>query len=245
MISAIILAKNAEKTIGKTLASIDWVDEVLVVDDESQDNSIQMARDHGARVIERKMENDFATQRNFADRQAKGEGILHIDADEEVSEALAGEILKLVQDDMKKNPDDNEIHAYHIKRRDVWWGRELKYGEVHKAAHIGFILLYKKGSGVWVGAVHEQFKTDEKTGILSSYLIHRPHPSISSFLKQINKYSSIRADELHLDGCRSNVLKIMFFPPIKFWYNYLLRFGFLEGVEGFIYAFFMAFHTFL
>ena len=56
MISAIILAKNAEKTIGKTLASIDWVDEVLVVDDESQDNSIQMARDHGARVIERKME---------------------------------------------------------------------------------------------------------------------------------------------------------------------------------------------
>ncbi|OGK21640.1 hypothetical protein A3C23_02590 [Candidatus Roizmanbacteria bacterium RIFCSPHIGHO2_02_FULL_37_13b] len=258
MLSVIILAKNENESIKKTIESVSFADETLIIDDDSTDNTVKIAKEMGVRVIAHPLNNDFSKQRNFADIQAKGDWILHIDADEVITNALKEEIQEIVKtyktfdeiprqarDDIGVYDEEGKTEIYYIKRRDIWWGRELRFGEVYKAAHTGFIRLYKKGSGKWIGAIHESFQTEKKTGFLDSYLIHRPHPTVAIFLEQINKYSSSRAEELFKTGQQGNALKIIFFPFFKFWYNYLLRFGFLEGAAGFVYAFFMSFHSFL
>ncbi len=236
-LSCIILAKNEEKNIERAIRSVDFCDEVIMIDDYSEDSTVEKAKTFGATVYKRELHDDFASQRNYGMKMARGSWILFIDADEEVTKELAGEIENFVCDNT-----NSFIQAYYIKRRDIFWGRELRYGEV---GSMRLVRLVRKKSGTWRGAVHEKFYTYLKTSSLKNNLLHYPHQLIAEFLSEVNRYSTIRARELYSLGKTSSILSIIFYPLGKFILNYFFRLGFLDGSPGFVYAFMMSFHSFL
>ncbi len=241
-ITAVILTKNEEKNIERCLLSVAFCNDIVLVDDNSTDNTVQVAKKCHARVIERALHGDFANQRNFALTLAREDWILYIDADEVVTPGLKKEIVDAVS---PERPRRQEIHAFYIKRRDFWWGKELKFGETQKVRNFGIIRLVRRNSGQWMGNVHEIFYTAKHTEMLQSFLNHHPHPSVREFIQDINEYSTLRARELIGHGKKTNIVQIIWFPLGKFILNYVFYFGFLDGARGFAYAFFMSFHSFL
>ncbi len=239
MLSAVVLTRNEEKNIERCLKSLTFCDEIIVVDDYSTDKTLQRIQNTkiNVQVFQRKLNKDFAEQRNYGLSKAKNSWVLFIDADEEVSPGLRGEIKKTIA---TSNND-----AYFIRRRDYFFGKELRFGEVKAARNTGILRLVKKDSGKWMGDVHEVFHTAKNIGKLEAFLNHYPHPTIKEFLSDVNYYSDIRAEELFTQGKRANILEIIFIPPFKFIYTFLISLGFLDGAAGFAYAFIMSFHSFL
>lgn len=243
-ISAVVLTKNEENNINRCLKSLDFCDEIIIIDDYSEDKTLELVHKvlkvhKFYKVIQRKLNNDFASQRNFGLSKATNEWVLFIDADEEVSKELQTEIVSLLHGSIVKED------AYYLKRRDYFWNQELKYGEIKQVRQFGLIRLIRKDSGKWMGNVHEVFYTGKNTGRLNNFVNHYPHPSLKEFIIDVNCYSDIRSEELHSRGFKSNVFQIIFFPFLKFIYNYFFNLGFLDGAAGFVYAFMMSFHSFL
>ena len=249
-LSAVVLTKNEEKNIERCLKSLDFCDEIIIVDDYSTDNTknqISKIKSQNnklnIKIIEKHLNNDFASQRNFGLNKASNEWVLFVDADEEVSIELKKEILGL--DSRLSGNDKNINNSYYIKRSDYFWDQELKYGEIKKVRERGIVRLVKKNSGIWMGSVHEIFHTAKNVGQLTGFLNHYPHPTLKEFINDVNYYSSIRAEELFNRGTRTNIFEIIFLPMVKFIYNYFFNLGFLDGPAGFTYAFMMSFHSFL
>ena len=256
MLSVVILTKNEEKNIDRCLRSLDFVDEIVVVDDYSTDGTLSQIskikkqnEKLKIKIFQRNLNSDFAAQRNFGMEETSGEWILFLDADEEISEELKEEIKEVIR---YASLERDDLVGLYIKRRDFFWGRELQFGEVLKVRRKGIFRLIKKGFGKWYGKVHEELKINPpvggkklKTLQLRNFINHFPHQTVKEFLQEINFYSSLRADELFKQGKKTNILEIIFYPLFKFILNYVIYFGFLDGSSGFIYAFMMSFHSFL
>lgn len=238
-LTAIILAKNEESRIKEAIHTVSFCDDILVVDDESTDKTNEIVKKAGARFLTHPKNNEFAGQRNWAMEQAKYNWILFIDADEVVSEDLRAEIEHILKQ------KQSEITSYFIPRRDFFWNHEMKYGETKKARTTGIVRLMEKGSGIWVGSVHEVFLPAGKTGTLKGYINHTSHTSLADFIEDVNVYSTMRAEELQKQGKRATVFELIFYPFGKFIYTYFLLGGFLDGAAGFVYSFVMSFHSFL
>jgi len=236
MISAIILTRNEEKNIGDCLDSISWCDEKIVIDDHSSDRTVEIAKKKGALVFPRLMENDFADQRNYGLKKAQGDWILFIDADERVSSALWYEIMAHTSEAIE------ECVGFYIKRQDMMWGKVLKHGET---GNISLLRLARKGSGKWEGPVHERWNIKGKTAILKNSLDHFPHQTIAEFLHEINFYTDLRAEELFKKKVKSNWLSIIVYTKAKFFLDYIIKAGFLDGLEGLVFALLMSLHSFL
>lgn len=252
MISAVVLSKNEEKNITLCLESLKWCNEIIVVDDYSEDKTIESVKRQAESVkkeiklYQRKLNGDFAAQRNFGLEQATGNWVLFVDADEIISEALAFEIKTQISNIKYRNQNSKiktfTLSGFYIKRNDYFLGRWLKYGET---GNIKLVRLAKKEAGLWVGEIHEKWHIKGKLAKLNNPIIHNPHPTISSFLQKINLYTDIIASEWQKEGKRINVWEILLFPLGKFLQNYLLRLGLLDGLPGFIMAMMMSFHSFL
>jgi len=252
MLSAVVLTKNEEKNIERCLMSLDFVDEIVIVDDYSVDNTlnkilkIKKQNDKlKLKIFKRNLKLNFSEQRNFGMEKTSGDWILFLDADEEVSNDLKEEIKEVIK---YASLEKNDLVGFYIKRRDFFWKKEVRFGEVFKLNRQGFLRLIKKGFGKWKGKVHEELKIKKfkfKTGKLKNFINHYPHPNIKDFLEEVNFYSSLRADEFFQQGKKTNILEIIFYPFFKFILNYFIFFGFLDGAVGFVYAFMMSFHSFL
>jgi glycosyltransferase involved in cell wall biosynthesis len=236
MISVIILTKNEEENIAQCLDSVSWCDEKIIIDDHSTDKTVEIAKKKGAKVFIHSMYNDFSQQRNFGLEKANGDWLLFIDADERVSSSLWYEIMQRTSDSF------DESSGYYIKRQDTMWGKLLKHGEV---GNITILRLAKKGVGKWEGKVHEQWKVHGKTQLLKNPLDHFPHPSISEFLREINYYTDLRAEELFNKRVKSTWLSVIVYPKTKFVLNYFFKRGFQDGLPGFVFAMMMSLHSFL
>lgn len=242
MLSAVVLTKNEEENLKGCLSSLNFCDEIIMIDDFSTDGTLAIAKKAKTKIFQRKLNGDFSSQRNFGLKKARGDWVLFVDADERVSKPLREEIERLMR---SINKGKSRNVAYYIKRRDFWWGRELRYGETRKVRNKGLIRLVKRNSGQWIGKVHESYMAKGPVGRLRSFLDHFPHPRLKDFISEINFYSSLRAKELFLKGKKTNIIEIVLFPSVKFILNYLLYLGFLDGGPGFVYAFMMSFHSFL
>lgn len=231
MISAIVLSHNDAPKIKKTLESLKWVDDLIVVDDNSQDNTVSIAKKFGASVYARSMAGDFAAQRNFGLSKAKGDWVLFVDSDEVVPQNLAKEIQGNLTED-----------AYVLRRIDVLWGRELKHGET---ANVKLLRLARRGGGLWTRPVHEVWDVQGSVSTLSNPLRHFPHPDVAQFVRDIDTYSTLNANYLYTTGIRSSLWQIVAYPAAKFFANYVWRLGFLDGVPGAVVAAMMSFHSFL
>ncbi len=219
-ISVVIITNKKLNGIQDCLKAVDFCDEKIILQGEIS---------------------DFSEQRNTGMEKAKNCWVLFVDDDEIVSKALASEIQSVVRNPKSKN-------AFYIKRRDFFWGKELKYGETWKLRNRGIVRLVKKGSGKWVGKVHEVFVSKHPVsciGHLKEYLNHYPHPTIKEFVQKINFYSDLRAEELRQKGKKFCLCELIFLPFFKFIFTYFVYLGFLDGPAGFVYAFLMSFHSFL
>lgn len=245
-ITGIVLTKNEEKNIERALMSLAFCDEIIVVDDGSTDGTLKAVQNSKIKVqiLEHKMTEGFANQRNWVMTQAKNEWTLFLDADEEISSDLKDQILEL-----QTKSQSLQYSSFYLKRRDYFWGKELMYGETLKLRNHGLIRLIKKGSGTWRGKVHEEFIPDvspvHRVGVLGAFINHYPHSTIKEFISEVNRYSSIRAQELFEAREASSVLNMVTYPTAKFILNYFFYLGFLDGPAGFVYAFLMSFHSFL
>ncbi len=234
MISVVVLTKNEEKNLEKCLKALLWCDEILVIDDNSNDKTVQIAKKFDVKVFQQTLQ-DFSLQRNFGLEKAQGEWILFIDADELVSKDLKEEIQKIIKNTKKYD-------GFYLKRVDELWKKILLHGEI---GNIRLLRLGRKEKGKWRGRVHEVWEINGRIGELKNKLIHYPHQSIEEFLKEINSYTDLRAKELHEMGIKTSFGQIVFYPIGKFVVNYLLKGGFLDGLEGFIFAIVMSSHSFL
>lgn len=239
MISVVIITKNEEQNIGKCLESIKWCDEIIVVDDESSDKTIEIAKKYKTTIYSRSLNNNFSVQRNFGISKAKYDWVLFVDADEIVSDALAYEISNAIQ---LKDQNLNSFNGFYIKRTDFMWGKQLKYGET---GGIKLLRLAKKDSGLWIGMTHEEWKINNSVGSLRNPLLHFPHQTLEEFLKEINFYTDIKAKELKLKNTKVSFWSILLYPISKFLVNFFVKRGFMDGMPGLVFAIIMSLHSFL
>lgn len=122
------------------------------------------------------------------------------------------------------------------------WGKELRHGET---GNIKLLRLAKKDTGRWEGKVHEEWKVKGEIGTLKNGIEHYPHKTIAEFLKEINYYTDLRSKELYEKRVKANFFSIIIYPKVKFFQNYILKLGILDGMEGLIFAILMSFHSFM
>lgn len=219
-ITVVIPTLNEEKDLPRTLKSLGFADEILVVDSGSTDKTIQIAKDFGAKVIQHPFQN-FADTRNFADRSAKNDWILSIDADVVVPKELVNEMLAL--------PDTPK--AYKIGRINMIWGKPILHTDWGPKDD-NHIRLYHKSLGSWTSQVHETFISKTPPRELKNYLIHYNYETISEFITKLNSYSDIAAKKTP----KSNkfwFFKIIYNAKYDFFKRYFYKLGFLDGYHGF------------
>ncbi|KKQ35183.1 MAG: Glycosyl transferase family 2 [Microgenomates group bacterium GW2011_GWA2_37_6] len=238
-ISAVLIVKDEEKNIVDCLDSLSFVDEIVVVDDNSTDRTIELAerlaKEKAIKIFKRELDNDFSAQRSFGVEKTTNDWVLFVDADERVTKELATEINESLT-------PNTEYGGFLIPRIDFMWGKQLKHGET---GNIKLLRLFDKQKGSLKGKVHEIWETKNKVGVLSSPIKHYPHPTVGDFLQEINFYSDLRSRELFEKGEKSNLFSIIIYTKAKFLQNYFLKRGFLDGTPGFIHAILMSLHSFL
>ncbi|MBI2103747.1 glycosyltransferase family 2 protein [Candidatus Woesebacteria bacterium] len=235
-LSVVILTKNEQENITDCIKSVKFANEIIIIDDNSTDKTIQIARKQGAKIFERSLNGDFAAQRNFGLNKVTSKWVLFLDADERVSRQLAEEISQALNDSFVA------ASGFYVRRQDFLWRKPLKYGEV---GNIKFLRLALKKAGQWQRKVHETYKVSGRVKALKYPINHYPHQDIKVFLEHINFWSSLHADANWLEGKRSNLAKIIFMPIAHFVKNYFFKLGFLDGMSGFVFALIMSFHSFL
>lgn len=235
-LSVVILAKNEEANIADCIKSVKFADEIIVIDDNSEDRTVEIARKAGAKVYTRELKDDFASQRNYGLKKASGKWVLFLDADERVSKDLRSEMVQIIND-----PSVNYM-GFYLKRIDFMWGKQLKHGET---GEIELLRLARRTAGKWKRRVHEYWYVIGRTGSLENPLLHSPHPTLRQFIKSINWMSGLHAQANSEEGKKSSLIKIIVWPCGKFVYNYVLRLGFLDGMQGLVFALMMSFHSFL
>ena len=122
------------------------------------------------------------------------------------------------------------------------WCKKILHGEV---GNMKLLRLAKRDSGKWKGRVHEKWKILGDTAELSFPIIHIPHQTAREFVDDVNKYSSVRANELYEEEVRVSSYIIILFPLAKFIQNYIFKKGYKDGVPGLLYAVMMSLHSFL
>jgi len=232
-ISATIISFNEEERIEATLRSLDFVDEIVVVDAYSSDATVEIARRYGAKVYLKEWKG-YASQRNFALKVATYDWILNIDADEVVSPQLREEILKIKE----KEPD---CDAFLIKRRTFYLGKPI--------LHCGWYpeeapRLFRKEKARWEGEyVHERLIVEGKRRKLSGEVLHYSYRSFSEHVERTVRYAKLWAKRER--GRRVTLLHLLLGPPLSFLKVLLLQKGFLDGWRGVIISAMAAFYTFL
>jgi glycosyltransferase involved in cell wall biosynthesis len=228
-LSVVIITYNEEANIGRTLKSVlplvaNGHGEIIVVDSGSTDRTVEIAREHGARVFSEEWKG-YAAQKNSAIAKASGDWILSLDADEEVESRLAEEIAPLLQ---ASSPG---IQGYWLPRKNFFLGRWIRHG--------GFwpdrkLRLFRRGTGqIAERAVHEVIKVDGPTGRLEHALLHHAYPTLAGYTDHMNRYSSLGAEMAVAEGYRGfSVVDIVLRPLATFVYKYFFRLGFLDGREG-------------
>lgn len=239
MLSVVILTKNEEKNIIDCLETVNWADEVIIVDDNSIDRTIEIIEgleNKKIKIYKNTLDGDFSKQRNFGLSKCTKKWVLFVDSDERVTPQLREEINSLIINGVEK------YDGYFIKRVDFMWGKMLRHGET---GNIKLLRLIKKGKGVWLGDVHESIQVDGKVDSLENPLYHFPHQNVNDFLAEVNFYSTLRAKELYRKKVKSSALDIILYTKGKFLLNYVVKLGFLDGIEGIVFALMMSFHSFL
>jgi glycosyltransferase involved in cell wall biosynthesis len=224
-LSAIIITKNEAANIGACLDSVAFCDERIVVDCGSDDGTPAIAKSKGANVTERAWQG-FGPQKSFALSLATGKWVLSIDADERVTPELAVEIEKTIS--------EGHADGYEIRRRTRFLGREMLQSRLFPD-HI--LRLFRRGQARFTDAlVHEGLICAGPVGRLSGTLLHDPVARLEDALSRVDRYSTASAEMLVSSGRQASFATGIAHGMWMFFRIYILRFGFLDGRIGFLFA---------
>lgn len=174
-------------------------------------------------VLKNKQIKDFAKERNKSLKEANSEWVLFVDSDEIISPELEEEIKNLMP--------EPEINGYCISRKGIVEDKILRLG--------------RRDAGKWYRKVHEVWQIKGKTGFLKNPIVHLKEKSLFESIKKINFYSTLHAEANKLEGKKSTLLKIIFFPKVKFLQTFFIKKAYLKGIEGFVFSLIQALHSFL
>ncbi len=221
-----VITRNEERNLPRALASVAGLaDEVVVVDSGSRDRTLEIARQHGARVFERAW-TDYSEQKNFAAAQAAHDWILSLDADEELSPPLREEIIRWKQ-------STPEAETYEMPRKAQYLGRWI--------AHSGWYpdpkrRLYRRDRARFVGALHESLAVDGRIERFRHDLLHYAFDSLDEHEARVQRYTQLAARLLYVGGRRSWLLPWLFAPAWAFLRTYIFQQGFRDGRHGWLIA---------
>ena len=236
-ISAVIITFNEERDIGRCIDSLQTVaDDIVVVDSFSTDKTKSIVLEKGARFIEHTFKGHIE-QKNWAIQQARYPHILSLDADEALDENLTASILAI--------KDNWTADGYVLNRLTNYCGKWIKHGLWYPDRKLR---LWDSSKGRWAGQnPHDTFIMDQGSRIenLEGHLLHYSIYTLEEHLQQICKFTDISSQAAHDNGKRSNWLKILFSPSLKFLRAYFFRLGFLDGKEGWMIAKWSAYATYL
>lgn len=227
-ISVVIITLNEEKNIARCINSVaDIADEVLVVDSHSTDNTRTISEELGARVIETDWMG-YSDTKNMANAKARCDYILSLDADEALSDNLRKNILEQKE---KGFPHD----IYELDRLTNFCGKWIRHGGWYPDKKYR---LWKKGLAEWSGIIHEELVWDKRASVghLRGFLLHYAFNSISQHIDQINSFSDLAAQDAFNKGKNAGLLKLCFSPAWKFFRDFIIRRGFLDGYYGYVIA---------
>jgi (heptosyl)LPS beta-1,4-glucosyltransferase len=220
-LSVTIIAGEAENEIRDCLESVKWADEIVVIDSQSRDKTVEIAREYTENIHVKRWEG-YSAQKQFALDQAVNEWVLSLDTDERVTEGLRREIEAILA-------GDASLDGYFIPRRNYFLGRWIRYCGWYPGYQMR--LFRKRKARVHERKVHERFVVEGRVGYLKNDLIHRTHPTIDDTLAKINEYSTLNAEERAAEK-KISALDLAFRPAAAFLQFYVLKQGFRDGVHG-------------
>ncbi len=240
MISVVLATYNEEKNIERCLESVKgFADEIIVVDGESTDRTVELAKKFKAKVISTTNKPNFHINKQMAMDAAKGDLILQLDADETIDE----ELVKYIQD-IHEGKVGQEFNGWWIKRKNWFLGRFLKKGGQYPDPAIR---LYRKGKArLPQKDVHEFMEVDGAVGWAEGNMLHYGNPTFAIYLHKFNTYTSFKAEQLREQKIKinfSNTIKFMIWMPAMTFLSLFIRHkGFVDGVPGFTFALFSGLH---
>jgi (heptosyl)LPS beta-1,4-glucosyltransferase len=234
-LACVVITKNEEANIQDCLHSVQWVHEVIVVDAESRDRTVELARECGARVFVNPWPG-FGRQKNFGMAQASSDWILILDADERVT----GELCRALQACLERWRPGAPV-AYRIARRNFYYGAWIRRAGVYPDYQVR---LFRRGMAHYNDvAVHENLLVDGEIGTLSGHLDHYTERRIQDHFKKFELYTTLAAQEKakHIRTVRWSDL--VFRPLVVTVKTYVLKQGFRDGVPGLILCVFAGMYT--
>jgi glycosyltransferase involved in cell wall biosynthesis len=232
-LTAIVITRDEAMRIRPCLDSIAWVDEIMVLDAESTDETVAICREYTDRVYVRPWPG-YAAQKNYGIEQASGAWILSLDADERCSPGLQTEIQGL----LATEPD---CDGYYIPFRNYLGTRWLRYAGLYPDYHLR---LFRKNSGRFVGTVHETVRVDGKVGHLRNDVLHYTYRDLSDYLSKVDRYTTLEAQDRLARGLRARWRDFLR-PPAVFLWLFIGKQGWRSPASGLIVSAFQAFYVFL
>jgi glycosyltransferase involved in cell wall biosynthesis len=223
-VTATVITFNEAANLQAALESISWADEIVVVDSDSTDDTVAIARRFTDRVVVRPWPG-YVAQKNFAAEQASHDWVFSLDADERVSPGLAAEIKEVLNNGAPAAGYRVPRVTFHLGR----WIRSTDWYPDHQ------LRLYDRRRGRWAGRyVHESVQADGPVLDLRGELQHFAYRDLAHHFQTMDRYTTLAAKQMFEDGRRAGWLDLAVHPPAAFFRNFVLRGGFRDGVPGLI-----------
>ena len=225
-LTVVVLTHNEEENIEACIKSCLFAKEILVIDDDSTDETIRMAESLGARVLHRSMNGDFGAQKTFGLNNAMYPWVFIVDADERVTPELAKEIKLVVE--------KNDPCCYAVQRENHFYSGNATHGVLRPD---WVVRLVPKKQTTVEGQVHEKVLSPYQTKKISGFLIHYPYRDWEAYFRKFDKYTSLSAEKYIASGKRCSFIKDILIRPLwAFIKVYFLNLGFLDGKLGWIFS---------
>jgi len=223
-LSVYMITFNNGATIERALKSVSgWADEVIVVDSHSTDGAQGIIQRYTERLLQFDTQ-DLREKYQYAQDQCTNQWVLFIDADEWLTHDIKEEISSIIQ-------GQSLYDGFIVNRRNMYLGREIRYGGWYPDREIR---LYRKEKGRWEGGIHAKITINGKIGTLKNYYMHTPYADTAHQIRTIDRYSEAYAEDLRSSGRRFHLYNMITRPLYRFFRDYILKRGFLDGIPGLI-----------
>lgn len=229
-LTVLLITKNEEQRITRCLASVAWADQIVVVDGQSTDRTVELCRDAAATVISRPFSGSFAEERNAGLDVATGDWVLQMDADEIVTPGLRDAIERVL------TSRERRFQAYQVHRRNLFIGHFMRYGGWYH----DHLCLFRRTGRRYHGLVHERLNLNGEIGRLDADLQHEPFQSIEQFVTRQNRYTTLQARELLSTRGRlpwRTVHRTLWLLPLNRWWKFCIKKrGYRDGMHGLVFS---------
>lgn len=236
-ISIVISAFNEGKKLDRTLGAVSWADEIIVVDNESTDNTKEIAAKYTKKIYSRQNDLMLNRNKNFGFGEATSDWILNLDADEVVTPALRKEI----QDTLKKN--DAQFDGYWMPRKNIIFGKWISHGFWWPDKQLR---LFRRGKGKFPGRfIHEHIKIEGASKELQEPYFHYNYETISQYVNKLERCTTSEAAEYAAGGYTFSWYDAVRFPTSDFLKVYFAQGAYKDGLHGLVLSILQAFYSFV